>query len=148
LLAILQSLLVWQQISIGAHLRFVVEAMGTTVPSSANGLEENGGRVILGLGITAVVLAAAWLARVKVAAIPEYAVLAGVLMVVVAGANWILRNDDVSDFNGQLETLSAIVDTSGTSYSVGIGIYVALAGGLITTAGGLLGLMGKRRHPV
>jgi hypothetical protein len=147
LLAVVQAIMVWEQVRLGSVSESTFAIMGTPLPRNANGIDENGGKIVLVLGIVAVGLAVAWImrlgARSSPALVPSLVLTAGVFIFLVAAANWVARTNDVNDLNRALDSVKGPIDISGTSYSVGLGIYVALAGGVITAAGGLLGLARK-----
>jgi peptidoglycan/LPS O-acetylase OafA/YrhL len=142
-LAVVQAALVWEQVAVGPAFRSAFVVMGLDLPTSANGIEENGGKIVLALGAVALAVTAAWIMKAKVPSLPVLMIVVGGLITVVAAANWVARTNDVSDFNDQMAEIKALVDTTGTTYSVGMGIYVAIAGGVIVAIGGLLGLLHK-----
>jgi hypothetical protein len=142
-LALIQAVMPWEQVSIGKGLSDAMSGLGLAA-DTANGLEENGGKIIAVLGIAAIALAVAWVLRAKIPAIPVLVLVVGVLIVLVGAANYLARGNDISDFNKSLDTLKAYgMDTSGTSYSVGLGMYLGILSGIVVAAGGVLGLTRK-----
>ena len=141
LLAVVQVLLVWEQVSVGAALKALSSELGSA--ASANGIDENGGKIVLVLGVIAVALVAAWVMKVRVRNSALLITVVGVLITLVAVANFMARSGDVNTFNQNLSEIKGFVDTSGTSYSIGIGIYAAIAGGVLVVVGGILGLVRK-----
>jgi hypothetical protein len=102
------------------------------VSESDSGLTSNPGKIIAILGAVAIGLALAWIMGVKVPAARAIAVV-GALITLLAVVNFFTVSADVSNAN----TLF-----SGAA-SIGIGLFVDIAAGIVVIVGGALGLMNK-----
>ena len=102
------------------------------VSESDSGLTSNPGKIIAILGAVALGLALAWIMGVKVPAARAIAVV-GALITLLAVVNFFTVSADVSNAN----TLF-----SGAA-SIGIGLFVDIAAGIVVIVGGALGLMNK-----
>jgi hypothetical protein len=138
-LALIQSVLPWEQVTYGKGVTDAMSGLG--LKGSSIGIDMGGGKIAIIFGALAIVLAVAWLLRARIPAIPVLVLVVGVLLVILGVANFIVRQNDVSDFNKSLETIKGYgVDTTGSSYAVGIGIFLTVLSGLLVAAGGALGL--------
>jgi hypothetical protein len=138
LLAVLQAALAWEKVTAGPT------SITGLAPGTWNGLDVIGGRIVLGLGLATLALAGAWVMKIKLPSPAWLAIWLGVLIAALAIRNWIDRNSDISAYNDQLDLLKELGhDTSADSYSMGPGIYVAFAGGVVATLSGVLGLWRK-----
>lgn len=140
-LGIVQAVLAWETITLGPA--FAAAAAGFNLKTSASGLDENGGKVILALGVVALALAVASIAKIKVPSVAVILTVAGAIMVGLALLGFIGIQKDINDFNTSLDALKGAMDMTGTSASIGIGLIVAGLGGVLVLAGGILDLRNK-----
>lgn len=137
------AVLVWESVTIGSTL---AQALAGVV--SVNGIDGNGGKIILVLGVVAIVLAGVKFLGIQLPVsdrnLDGLIAVVGVLIVIVAVLNVFSMQDDLNKFNQSLDQLKALgQDVSGTSAGMGIGIILALVGGVVVVAGGALGMFKK-----
>jgi hypothetical protein len=140
-LAVIQAFLTWESVTYGAALSAFGASLNTK--SSIVGLDANQGKIILALGIVAIALAAAVIAQVKIPNVSAILVVVGVIMIAFAVIGIFNAMSDMNDFNTSLDSIKSLVDTSGTAVSIGIGLIVAFAAGVLVLLGGALGLVKK-----
>ena len=147
LVGIVATFLVWAQLTVGAGM---VSVFGN--PDNGIGLDERAGKVALGLGIIALLLAIAWALEVKIPMLPALVAGVGVLILVVVALTFfttLLSKDhslkDALDLANQaIDSMKALgTDTSGTSAGPGIGFLLEIGAGVLVIVGGGLGLMKK-----
>ena len=102
------------------------------VSESDSGLTSNPGKIIAILGAVALGLALAWIMGVKVPAARAIAVV-GALITLLAVVNFFTVSADVSNANTLFSDAA----------SIGIGLFVDIAAGIVVIVGGALGLMNK-----
>jgi putative copper export protein len=147
LIGIIGAFLVWAQLTVGAGM---ASAFGTV--NNGIGLDERAGKVALGLGIIALVLAVVWALEVKIPMLPALVAGVGVLILVMVALTYfttLLSKDrslkDALDLANQaIDSAKALgADTSGTSAGPGIGFLLEIVAGVVVIVGGGLGLMKK-----
>jgi hypothetical protein len=114
---------------------------------SVNGTDDGliGGRIALVLGIVVVVLAAAWILKVKVPSIAGLSTLA--LLTAVAGALIVVIV--VLVYFTKILSDASFVDTAdmakkaGGSASLGVGVFLDALGGILAVVGGVWALLKK-----
>ena len=111
------------------------------------GLDEgvNSGRIVLVLGIIALVLVAAWVMKLKVPAIagiptiPALVVLVGVLILVVVASTYL----NTWFIEMSLKDEADLAKSHGGEVSLGIGFFTAAAAGVVAIVGGLIPIIKK-----
>jgi hypothetical protein len=135
---------------IGAMLTWVSVSLPGTIPEVYLGVDLVEGTIALALAVVALVavlasrIAATGSARRRAAAA---VVVAGIALVAIAGGEALtaggrFRDDVVRDVTSAVDGAAAPVDTAALEAAIdvrlGIGVWLTLAGGLATAAGGLV----------
>jgi hypothetical protein len=141
LVAIIGSVLPWLTATYGGGLKAVAESSGTA--TSATGLEGNGGKIIVVVGLVLIAVVVAGVLNIKLPMISIGILGLAVIILGIGLINLVARMDDVKKFTDMIATVKDYVDTSGTSASVGIGMYLAVLGGVVAVVGGALDLVKK-----
>jgi hypothetical protein len=158
LFGIAQFLLSWLDTSIGCK---------DDASSVGHGSDYVDGRLILGLGIAAVMLSSLWVwqahRRSSVAAIAAAGTLVGLAILVLSVGDYSSMSANIARYShpstNECIGFSAIYGLHlynvNLGSSIGIGLFVAMAGGLVGTMGGVAGLLmsggkplGRRRQGI
>jgi xanthosine utilization system XapX-like protein len=134
LLAIAQAMVGWQVMS---TVGFSVDATGADFP---------GGKIMMGLGAAVLVLATAWALHARFPA-PALIATIGLVLLWMGVVFYFDQVNQVADFN-QMQQAYRSIGAGGFSAVVGPGAYMAVACGVLTTAGGVIGLVVERRKPL
>jgi hypothetical protein len=141
LVAVVGSLLPWLTVTYGEALKPLLS--GTATAESASGIEGTGGKIIVVAGLVLIALVVAGILNIKIPAIGIGILVLGIVILGMALINLPARMNDVKSFDDSLAILKGLADTTGTSMSVGIGMYLAVLGGIVAFGGGVLGVVKK-----
>ncbi len=119
-IALIGSVLAWESVSL----------LG--VSESDSGLSSNPGKIIAVLGIVAIGFAIAWIQAVKTPA-AAIIVVSGAVVLLLAVLNFFNISKDVNDAN----------EIFAGAGSVGVGLFIDIAAGVVIVVGGALGMMKK-----